>query len=186
MKNILSKILVFAVLFYACSDEQIVVNTEEKTISTFYINAISDTTGKMNIVDSAILDGVIKLSFDVGNINNKIEQGDSVNFYYIGAILNNTTITNYINTDNVFVTNIDSIAQKCGIEGMIGRGEEKSIAGKNNYIKGLDIGLTMMNEYENALIFFPSRLAYGDNRIGAVPAGSPLIFQIIVTKIKKN
>ncbi|MDR3226760.1 MAG: FKBP-type peptidyl-prolyl cis-trans isomerase [Prevotellaceae bacterium] len=186
MKNILSKILIFATLFYACSDEQTVINTEDKTISTFYLNAISDTTGRMNIVDSVILDGVIKLSFDVGNTNNKIEKGDSVNFYYVGAILNSTNINSYMNEGNVFVTNVDSIAQQCGLEGMIGRGEEKGVAGKNNYIKGLDIGLTMMNEYENALIFFPSRLAYGDNRIGAVPAGSPLIFQIIVTKIKKN
>ncbi|MDR1983300.1 MAG: FKBP-type peptidyl-prolyl cis-trans isomerase [Prevotellaceae bacterium] len=188
--NKAKKMLMFSLaifMFAACSNEEgTVVNSEEKLISTFYINAISDETGLLNIVDSAIVDGVVKLSFDVGNSNNKIEKGDSVNFYYIGAVLNSTNINNYLNTSNVFVTNIDSIAVKCGLAGMIGRGIEKGIAGQNHYIKGLDTGLTLLNEYENALIFFPSQLAYGGNRIGAVPANSPLIFQIIITKIKKN
>ncbi|MDR1553732.1 MAG: FKBP-type peptidyl-prolyl cis-trans isomerase [Prevotellaceae bacterium] len=173
-------------MFAACSNEETVVNTEDRLLSTFYSNAISDTTGQINVVDSAIVNGVIKLSLNTGNSNNKIEQGDSVNFYYIGAVLNSTDISNFINTTNVFTTNIDSIAVKCGLAGMIGKGVEKGIAGKNHYIKGLDTGLTMMNEYENALILFPSQLAYGGNPVGAVPANSPLIFQIIITKIKKN
>jgi len=42
-----------------------------------------------------------------------------------------------------------------------------------------------MSEYENALLVFPSKLAYGNNSIGAIPANSPLIFRIIITKIKK-
>ncbi|MDR0421101.1 MAG: FKBP-type peptidyl-prolyl cis-trans isomerase [Prevotellaceae bacterium] len=180
-------IFIFAVMvFAACSNEEIVVNTEERLISTFYNNAISDTTGRLNVVDSAMTDGVIKLALDIGNANNKIEQGDSVNFYYIGAVLNSTNISNFLNISNVFTTNIDSIAVKCGLAGMTGKGIEKGIAGRNHYIKGLDIGLTMMNEYENALIFFPSQLAYGGNTVGMVPGNSPLIFQIIITKIKKN
>ncbi|MDR2064606.1 MAG: FKBP-type peptidyl-prolyl cis-trans isomerase [Prevotellaceae bacterium] len=180
-------IFIFAALILsACSSEETVVNTEDRLISTFYNNAISDTTGHITVADSAIVDGVVKLSLDTGNSSNKITPGDSVNFYYIGAILNSTSVNNYINTTNVFTTNIDSIAIKCGLAGMTGKGVEKGIAGKNNYIKGLDMGLTMMNEYENALIFFPSQLAYGNSSVGAVPANSPLIFQIIITKIKKN
>ncbi|MDR2652507.1 MAG: FKBP-type peptidyl-prolyl cis-trans isomerase [Prevotellaceae bacterium] len=178
--------IVSVLTFASCSNEETVVNTEDRLLSTFYNNAISDTTGQINVVDSAIVDGVIKLSLYLGDSNNKIEQGDSVNFYYIGAVLNSTNVSNYINTSNVFTTNIDSIAVKCGLAGMIGNGVEKSIAGRNHYIKGLDIGLTMMNEYENALILFPSQLAYGDMSVGTVPANSPLIFQIIITKIKKN
>jgi len=185
IKKILMFFLAITVLFASCSDEQTVINTEEKAILTFYNNAISDTTGTMNIVDSAIVDGVIKLSFNIGN-GNEIDAGDSVYFYYIGAVLNSTNINNYINTSNVFVTNIDSIAVQCQLQGMVGRGIEKGIAGKNHYIKGMDIGLTMLNEYEDALIFFPSRLAYGGNSIGTVSGNSPIIFRIIVTKIKKN
>lgn len=180
-------IFIFAALiFAACSNEETVVNTEDRLISTFYNNAISDTTGHINITDSAIVNGVVKLSFNIGNSNNKIEQGDSVNFYYIGAILNSTDISNYMNSANVFTTNIDSIAVKYSLAGMTGKDVEKGIAGKNYYIKGLDTGLTMMNEHENALILFPSQLAYGSNTVGAVPANSPLIFKIIITKIKKN
>jgi hypothetical protein len=174
-----------ALIFSSCSDEEIAVNNEERIISTFYYNAISDTTGTLNVIDSAIVDGVIKLTLAAGD-NNKIERGDSVHFYYIGAILNSTGVKNFLNPSNVFMTNIDSIATQCKLDGMVGIGEERGIAGKNHYIKGLDIGLTMMNEYENALVFFPSQLAYGNNSVGAVPAGSPLIFQIIITKIKKN
>ncbi|MDR0754388.1 MAG: FKBP-type peptidyl-prolyl cis-trans isomerase [Prevotellaceae bacterium] len=185
----IKKILIFTfttLIFAACSNEETVVNTEDRLISTFYNNAISDTTGHINVVDSIIVDGVVKLSLALGNSNNKIEAGDSVNFYYIGAILNSTNVSNYMNTANIFTTNIDSVAVKCGLAGMTGKDVEKGIAGRNHYIKGLDMGLTMMNEYENALIFFPSQLAYGGNQVGAVPANSPLIFQIIITGIKKN
>jgi hypothetical protein len=185
----IKELLIFifaALIFTACSNEETVTNVEDILISTFYNNAISDTTGHINVADSAVVDGVVKLSLDIGNGSNKIMPGDSVNFYYIGAILNSTSVTNYINVTNVFTTNIDSIAIKCGLAGMTGKGVEKGIAGKNHYIKGLDMGLTMMNEYENALIIFPSQLAYGDSPVGAVPANSPLIFQIIVIKIKKN
>lgn len=178
---------IFAVLmFVACSNDETVLNTEDRLISTFYNNAISDTTGQLNVVDSAMTDGVVKLSLYAGNAGNKIEQGDSVQFYYIGAVLNSTGVNNYFNTSNIFTTNIDSVALKCGLAGMTGKGIEKGVAGRNHYIKGLDIGLTMMNEHENALIFFPSRLAYGDNATGTVPANSPLIFQIIIAGIKKN
>lgn len=170
-------------IFSSCSDEKISVNSEEQIISTFYRNAISDTT--LNVIDSAIVDGVIKLTRAAGN-SNKVEKGDTVYFYYIGAILNSPNVSNYMNTSNVFVTNIDTVAIQCKLDGMVGLGEERGIAGKNHYIKGLDIGLTMMNEYENALIFFPSKMAYGNNSVGTIPAGSPLIFQIIITKIKKN
>ena len=171
------------VVFSSCSDEKISVNSEEQIISTFYRNAISDTT--LNVIDSAIVDGVIKLTRAAGN-SNKVERGDSVHFYYIGAILNSTSVSSYMNTSNIFVTNIDTVAIQCKLDGMVGLGEERGIAGKNHYIKGLDIGLTMMTEYENALIFFPSKMAYGNNSVGTIPAGSPLIFQIIITKIKKN
>jgi len=172
--------------FSSCSDEEIVGNKEEQLISTFYNNAISDDTGQIVVIDSAIVDGIIKLSLAAGN-SNKIEKGDSVHFYYIGRILNSASVNNFFtNTSNVFATNIDSVAIKCGFDGMVGVGEERGVAGKNYYIKGLDIGLTMMNEYEYALLFFPSQLAYGDNAIGTVPANSPLIFEIIITKIKKN
>ncbi|MDR2127184.1 MAG: FKBP-type peptidyl-prolyl cis-trans isomerase [Prevotellaceae bacterium] len=187
IKIITLQAFIFAmVMFAACSNEETVVNVEDRLISTFYNNAISDTTGYINVADSTITDGVIKLSLNIGNINNKTEPGDSVYFYYTGAVLNSTNVNNYLNTANVFTTNIDSIAIKCGLDGMTGKGVEKGIAGKNHYIKGLDTGLTMMNEYENALIIFPSHLAYGGNPVGAVPANSPLIFQIIITKIKKN
>ncbi|MDR1347781.1 MAG: FKBP-type peptidyl-prolyl cis-trans isomerase [Prevotellaceae bacterium] len=175
-----------ALMFVACSNEETVLNTEDRLISTFYNNAISDTTGQLNVVDSAMTDGVIKLSLYAGNANNKIERGDSVYFYYIGAILNSPGINNYFNTANIFTTNIDSVALKCGLAGMTGKGIEKGVAGRNHYIKGLDIGLTMMYEHENALIFFPSQLAYGNNTTGAVPTNSPLIFQIIISEIKKN
>jgi hypothetical protein len=185
MKKTLMLFLSAMILFTACSDEETVTNTEDRMILTFYKNAISDTTGTMNIVDSAIVDGVIKLSFDTGN-GNVIDAGDSVYFYYIGAALNSTSISNYINTDNVFVTNIDAVAVQCQLQGMVGRGVEKGIAGKNHYIKGLDIGLTMMNDEEDALIFFPSQLAYGGKQIGNAPANSPVIFRILIVKIKKN
>lgn len=172
-------------VFSACSNEQITANNEEQLIATFYHNTIADTTGKINVIDSVISDGIIKLSITAGN-DSSIEQGDSVYFYYIGRVLNSSNISEIWDTTNVFATNIDSVAIKCGLAGMIGQSEEQGIAGKNHYIKGLDIGLTMMNEQEEAFLLFPSKLAYGNNLVGTIPANSPLIFQIKITKIKKN
>ena len=181
--KIILMVFIGTVIFLSCSNEDAAVNNEEQVISTFYRNAISDAT--LNVIDSVIVNGVIKLSLAAGN-SNKIEKGDSVRFYYIGGILNSSNTINLLNSSNVFATNIDSVAIDYKLYGMVGTGEERGIAGKNHYIKGLDIGLTMMNEYEIALLCFPSQLAYGNNFICTVPAATPLIFLIIITKIKKN
>lgn len=173
-------ITLIATIFTACTNDDETVNREDAILSSFWSNQLRGDTATQYIVDSVVVDEVYKLSYDLGNQSNKIEAGDSVFFYFVGGTLSAAGMNQLV------TTNIDSIAAEYGLTGMIGRGIERGIAGKNHYIKGLDQGLTMMNDGEHSIVFFPSSKAYGDNRLGVVPTNTPLIFEIIIIGIKKN
>ena len=44
----------------------------------------------------------------------------------------------------------------------------------------------MMHAGEKATVIFPSRLGYGTQASGGIPANSPLIFELDLVQIKKG
>lgn len=55
--------------------------------------------------------------------------------------------------------------------------------GKRHVIKGWDEILQLMPVGSNWTVFIPSELAYGDRKVGTIPAGSALIFEIEVLDV---
>ena len=58
--------------------------------------------------------------------------------------------------------------------------------GKGDLITGLDRALVGARLGEESLILFPAQLGYGKQAVGLVPANTALMFDVLVTAIKKN
>lgn len=52
-------------------------------------------------------------------------------------------------------------------------------------IKGLEEGLLLMNEGSKFKLVIPSKLAYGDDAVADIPAGSTVIFELELKKVMK-
>lgn len=55
--------------------------------------------------------------------------------------------------------------------------------GKRHVIKGWDEVLQLMPAGSNWTVYIPSELAYGDRKVGTIPAGSALVFEIEVIDV---
>jgi FKBP-type peptidyl-prolyl cis-trans isomerase FklB len=53
-------------------------------------------------------------------------------------------------------------------------------------ISGFEFALSMMHQGEKATVIFPSRLGYGSQASGSIPANSPLIFELDLVQVKKG
>lgn len=57
--------------------------------------------------------------------------------------------------------------------------------GSSEVIAGINEGVEMMREGDNAMLIIPSELAYGDRQAGTIPPYSTLIFDIILIEIQE-
>lgn len=106
--------------------------------------------------------------------------GDSVFFKYAGYTFSN-------GPSSLFDTNLDSLSSKLGIE-IRERNFDygKCRLAEGELIKGLELGLTGVKGGEYSYIIFPSSLGFGKSRTGIVPKMTPLIYEVWITKIKKQ
>lgn len=56
--------------------------------------------------------------------------------------------------------------------------------GLNQVIKGWTEGLQLMSEGDKYTFFVPHQLAYGEKRVGSIPAASLLIFEVELLKVE--
>lgn len=103
-------------------------------------------------------------------------RGDTVSVNYTGKLLDKT----------VFDTSIEQVAKDNGIFSS-GRNYEplRFRPGFNFAIVGFEFAISLMKEGEKATVIFPSRLGYGTQPSGPVPANAPLIFEIDLIKVDK-
>ncbi len=106
-----------------------------------------------------------------------VVRGDTVRVDYTGKLL----------SKQVFDTSIEQVAKDNGIFST-GRTYQplKFRPGFNFAIVGFEFAISLMKEGEKATVIFPSRLGYGNQPQGAVPANSPLIFEIDLLEVKKG
>jgi FKBP-type peptidyl-prolyl cis-trans isomerase len=105
-----------------------------------------------------------------------VVRGDTVFVDYTGKLLNKT----------VFDTSVEQVAKDNGIFANSRTYQPlKFRPGFNFAIVGFEFAISLMKEGEKATVIFPSRLGYGSQPSGPVPANSPLIFEIDLIKVKK-
>jgi FKBP-type peptidyl-prolyl cis-trans isomerase len=100
-------------------------------------------------------DGIFIVSTQAGQ-GEMPKQGATVFVHYTGKLLNG----------NVFDSSVE-------------RGQPFSFKlGTGQVIKGWDVGIAKLKPGEKAILGIPSSLAYGARSMGAIPANSPLIFEV--------
>lgn len=108
---------------------------------------------------------------------NNLLRGDTVTVNYIGKDLNK----------KVFDTSIEQIARDNGIFNTTRRYQPLRYAvGYGFTITGFEFAISMMHPGEKATVIFPSRLGYGTQASGSIPANSPLIFELDLVQVKKG
>lgn len=108
---------------------------------------------------------------------NNLLRGDTVRVDYTGKLLSN----------KVFDTSIEQIAKDNGVFDANRNYQPLRFAVGNGFaISGFEFALSLMREGEKATVIFPSRLGYGTQPNGPVPANSPLIFELNLLEVKNG
>ncbi|MCK9304126.1 MAG: FKBP-type peptidyl-prolyl cis-trans isomerase [Bacteroidales bacterium] len=178
MKIVRDKVLFlsfFILLVTACSkqDREVMIANEIKAIDNYAENQ------KSSAVDVVVNAGATRIVKREGTGNGAVS-GDSLYIKYGGYTFNN-------GPSSLFDTNLDSLSSKLGIE-ILERGFDlgKCKLAEGQLIKGLELGLTGVKEGEYCYVVFPSNLGFGKSGTGIVPKMTPLIYEVWVTKIKKQ
>jgi FKBP-type peptidyl-prolyl cis-trans isomerase len=106
---------------------------------------------------------------------NKLLRGDTVTVNYSGKLLSNkyfdTSYEQLAKSEGIFYSNRNYQPLKFPL-------------GYSYAISGFEFAVSLMREGEKATVIFPSRLGYGSQPQGPVPANSPLIFELELTNVK--
>lgn len=91
----------------------------------------------------------------------EVTGGDYVTIHYLGTLENGTKFDSSYDRGKPFKTRI----------------------GVGNVIEGWDMGVPGMKVGGKRRLTIPAKLAYGDNSVGEIPAGSTLIFELELISI---
>jgi FKBP-type peptidyl-prolyl cis-trans isomerase FklB len=108
---------------------------------------------------------------------NSLLRGDTVSVNYVGKTLDK----------KIFDTSVEQVARDNGIFSA-GRKYQplRYAVGYGFTITGFEFAISMMHPGEKATVIFPSRLGYGSQASGGIPANSPLIFELDLVQVKKG
>jgi FKBP-type peptidyl-prolyl cis-trans isomerase FklB len=108
---------------------------------------------------------------------NNLLRGDTVSVNYTGKTLDK----------KIFDSSIEQVARDNGIFSA-GRKYQplRYAVGYGLTISGFEFAISMMHPGEKATVVFPSRLGYGTQASGGIPANSPLIFELDLVQVKKG
>lgn len=108
---------------------------------------------------------------------NNLLRGDTVRVNYVGRTLEK----------RIFDTSIEQVAKDNGIFNATRRYQPLRFAvGYGLTISGFEFAISMMHPGEKATVIFPSRLGYGAQASGDIPANSPLIFELELVQVTKG
>ena len=108
---------------------------------------------------------------------NNLLSGDTVSVNYTGKTLDK----------KIFDSSIEQVARDNGIFSA-GRKYQplRYAVGYGLTISGFEFAISMMHPGEKATVIFPSRLGYGTQASGGIPANSSLIFELDLVQVKKG
>ena len=108
---------------------------------------------------------------------NSISRGDTVLVNYVGKTLEK----------RIFDTSIEQVAKDNNIFNATRRYQPlRFAAGYGLTISGFEFAISMMHPGEKATVIFPSRLGYGPQASGGIPANSPLLFELELLQVTKG
>jgi FKBP-type peptidyl-prolyl cis-trans isomerase len=167
-------ILLLALPFQWSCDKENPVEKQETVIEK-YIEAKKRKNPALRLSKS----GNVYYLYEPGDTTITISTGDSIYFYYLATLVTDTL--------RYFDTNDQASANALRLDMPSEKFEPvKVIAGNNNLLPGLSIGLNMVHPDDFGEIIFNSDMGYGDKGNGIVPPFSPLIFKIVIIKIIDN
>ncbi|MDR1593143.1 MAG: FKBP-type peptidyl-prolyl cis-trans isomerase [Prevotellaceae bacterium] len=167
-------LVLFAALWTSSCEKENPVEKQEERIDA-YIKAKMNKNPALKLSD----ENSVRYLYEPDDTEINVAAGDSVYFYYAGTLVADTL--------KYFDTNIKELAEALRLNTESRTFEPVGvIVGNNNLLPGLAIGLNMVHLGDNGEIIFNSDMGYGKTGNGVVPPYSPLIFKIIIVKIKKN
>ncbi|TAJ08674.1 hypothetical protein DMA11_20980 [Marinilabiliaceae bacterium JC017] len=107
----------------------------------------------------SLISGLYVISLKPGS-GEMIRPGGKVRVHYVGKFLDGTIFDS-------------SLERNKPIEFILGSGK---------VIPGWEQGISRMRIGETALFVIPSYLAYGDKKVGPIPANTPLLFELTLLK----
>ncbi len=113
----------------------------------------------------------------VKGFGNRIADGDSIAFWYIGYTLNGI----------IFDTNIIEVAEEYNLDTSVRDFNPiEIIAGNSTFIEGLNRGVMLCREGEWGTVLFPAELGFGDDFVGPIDPWAPLAYDIFIIYVKNQ
>jgi FKBP-type peptidyl-prolyl cis-trans isomerase len=166
--------VLFAVFGLSSCEKEDPIEKQEERIEA-YIKAKRSRNPNMKLSN----DGDVYYLYAPGDTTISVSPGDSVYFYYAGTLVTDTL--------RYFDTNDKALADALKLDTDSKTFEPLGvIVGNNNLLPGLSIGLKMTHIGDRGEIIFNSDKGFGDKANGIVPPLSPLIFKVVITRIRRN
>ena len=182
MKNRLFHILLI-LLLGACTKQSL--ETTYQNQETKIEKYITDLIGKTEGLDSTFVHrngGSNRIILEEGE-GEELQDGAVVSFRYAAYVFTG----NKPSSSALFSTNIEEIATNAGwsVDNL-----DLSIRtmdlGTDRLIKGLHDGLIGVKGGEHCEILFSGKYAYGNKKVGTIPANSALLYEIWVESISND
>lgn len=178
------KLRIFAILsliagsfaFVSCIDDEAtdeVILANDKAAIEDYLNNNSVVNVK-EFHDEAT--GLRVIWQEVSESGLEVNVGDTLKVDYIGKLLSN----------KVFDTSIEQVAKDEGVYNSTRVYSPLDFPlGDINFrlISGFEFGVSQMEQGDKATVFIPSRYGYGRQGSSAIPANSPIIFELDLIEV---
>jgi FKBP-type peptidyl-prolyl cis-trans isomerase len=164
----------FAVFGLSSCEKENPIEKQEERIEA-YIKAKRSKNPNMKLSN----EGDVYYLYEPGDTTISVLASDSIYFYYAGTLVTDTM--RYFDTNDKAL----AIALKLNTDSKT-FGPLGVIVGNNNLLPGLNIGLRMTHIGDRGEIIFNSDKGFGDKANGIIPPLSPLIFKVVITRIRRN
>lgn len=136
------------------SESRRAIATENEAKGTAFVDSLKSADPTIKTTESGLSYKVVKEGTGA-----KATANDNIQVHYVGKLINGET----------FDSSVD-------------RGEPANFA-VSQVVPGFGEGLQLMNKGAKYTFYIPASLAYGNNEVGSIPAGSTLIFDVEVLDI---
>lgn len=165
-----------ALLLFSCNDEKELTIADQEAAIDSYIS--------QNFQDYPVIrrngSNRIKLDTTAITLEDSLEFGDSLHFYYAGYIFTSSPTS-------LFSTNNEQVAQENGFEISDPDYSVKKILFTDKCMcSGLVNGLYGVREGEHCIVIFSAKYGFYDSYVYSIPKLSALAYEIWVEKVIKN